>query len=123
MQIERVNYQKTYNLGNYESERIGVDINLMAGDDPVKALDEAKKLVEQYHKENNQHLFHDQTPDVPVTSQIIRQMGPRSREDQIEADIRTCKDVKVLESYKLIAKSNPVLKMAYNEKFQELTHE
>lgn len=129
MTIEKINYQKTFNLGNYSSERIGVDINLTKGDDPIKALDEAKKLVEQYHKENNPVLYGEYSNPVvhpaTLTSQPIevKQNEPRNRLGQIIDDINSCSDVKILESYKLIAKNNPVLQVAYDQKLKQLQGE
>jgi hypothetical protein len=50
MQIEKVSYHKTFNLGNYSNERIGVDIVLAPGESPLDAFAEAKKQVEKSHK-------------------------------------------------------------------------
>jgi hypothetical protein len=32
MRVDRINYQKTFNLGNYTSERIGLEAQLEEGD-------------------------------------------------------------------------------------------
>lgn len=50
MQIEKVSYHKTFNLGNYSNEKIGIDIVLAPGEDPLDAFAEAKKQVEKSHR-------------------------------------------------------------------------
>jgi hypothetical protein len=52
MHIQVINYQRTFNLGNYASEKIGVEVAINAGEDAKEALETAKLLVEEYHKEN-----------------------------------------------------------------------
>lgn len=50
MQIEKISYHKTFNLGNYSNEKIGVDIVLGKDENPLDAFAEAKKQVEKSHK-------------------------------------------------------------------------
>lgn len=50
MQIEKISYHKVFNLGNYSNEKIGVDIVLAPGEDPLDAFAEAKKQVEKGHR-------------------------------------------------------------------------
>jgi hypothetical protein len=50
MQIEKISYHKTFNLGNYSNEKIGVDIILSEGENPLDAFAEAKKQVEKSHQ-------------------------------------------------------------------------
>ena len=52
MHIQTVNYTRTFNLGNYSSEKIGVEFSLNQGESANKALDIARELVEEYHKQN-----------------------------------------------------------------------
>lgn len=49
MQIEKISYHKTFNLGNYSNEKIGIDIVLVEGENPLDAFAEAKKQVEKSH--------------------------------------------------------------------------
>lgn len=122
-QIERVTYQRTFNLGNYSSERIGADVLLMPGDSANEALDTARKLVEEWHVKNNPQMY---TPDVsvipkiePVRSQVYKDAGLTKEEIAIK-EIMSCKELKVLESYKFIVKGKPELETAYNNKLKEL---
>ncbi len=50
MQIEKISYHKVFNLGNYSNEKIGVDIVIAPGEDPLDAFAEAKKQVEKSHQ-------------------------------------------------------------------------
>lgn len=50
MKIEKISYHKTFNLGNYSNEKIGIDILLSPEDDPIKVFAEAKKQVEKSHR-------------------------------------------------------------------------
>lgn len=45
---------------------------------------------------------------------------PRTSEQEIIQDIGSCKDIKTLDVYRLIAKSNPDIKEAYDKKLLEL---
>jgi hypothetical protein len=113
MQIERVTYQKVFPLGMYINEKIGVDYLLNEGDDPKAALEAAKKLCQEFHEETNKGLYiapaaeWDNLPEVQRTK-------PVSKIEAMKADISTCTDQKVLESYKLIVKNNPDLQETYD---------
>lgn len=50
MEITTVSYHKVFNLGNFSNEKIGVDIKIAPGEDPLDAFAEAKKIVEKSHK-------------------------------------------------------------------------
>ena len=52
MHIQTINYTRTFNLGNYSSEKIGVEFALNPGESADKALDNARQLVEEYHKKS-----------------------------------------------------------------------
>lgn len=45
MIYKTISYGRTKNLGNYESERLDISIELEAMDDPVEKLDELRQLV------------------------------------------------------------------------------
>lgn len=50
MKIQTIQYHKVFNLGNYSNEKIGVDVVIGEGEDPLEAFAEAKRLVEKSHK-------------------------------------------------------------------------
>lgn len=44
MNVKNVIYQKVFSLGNYENEKIGIEIEVSENENPIDALFEAKKL-------------------------------------------------------------------------------
>jgi hypothetical protein len=54
MKIERVSYQKIFPLGQYINEKIGVDILVNDGDDPMELLKKASEMVHEFHSKNEQ---------------------------------------------------------------------
>lgn len=52
MQTKSITYSKVFSLGNYENEKIGVEIEIQDGDDVQKAIQEARQFVEFNHKVN-----------------------------------------------------------------------
>jgi len=147
MRFTQVSYQKTFNLGSYQSERIGVELELSEGESPKEALDTAKQLVEEYHKENNKGLtvtFHPEnipssafsSNDTPMyfvptdkkqplpedfVSDLSKLKPIPPPKQTIEEQIASCTDIKILESYKLIVKKNPELQKVYDLTMDKLT--
>lgn len=67
MIIERVTYTKTFPIGPYLNEKIGIEIELQQiepgiWETPQEALSKAKNIIEEWHKENNPHLDHSIKP-------------------------------------------------------------
>ena len=121
MHIDRISYQKTYNLGNYSSERIGVEIELNAGEDAKNALDVAKSLVEEYHKESAAlyPMPFQEEIEIPIISNATREALYETtvvHDQTLEEQIASCTDIKVLESYKFIAKKDEALQLAYDKR-------
>lgn len=52
MQPKTVSYSKVFSLGNYENEKIGVEIEMQPGDDPQTAIQQARNFVEFNHRVN-----------------------------------------------------------------------
>jgi len=65
MEIVQVSYHKTFNLGNYSNEKIGIDIKLTPGEDPLDAFAEAKKQVER------SHLFFKHAPSYEQAKKVV----------------------------------------------------
>jgi hypothetical protein len=121
MHIEKVNYQKTYNLGNYTSEKIGVELVLHQGESADKALDIAKELVEEYHK---RHLLtispdYEHLVEYPV-SNVIKTQSPQTLAQKTKQFIDECKTVEDLKAWELMSKSSADLKEYYNSKLLKL---
>jgi hypothetical protein len=112
MKVTTVVYHKTFNLGNYCSEKIGVEIELDENDTVEMAFEAAKKSVVGFHVSSNPiHLVSEEVienkPELPSTTSIID-------------SINSCSKIKVLETYRLIAKSNPEYQQAYDNQLKKL---
>lgn len=115
MHIEKVSYQRTFNLSNFNSERIGVDFILHQGEDEVTALDNAKRIVEETHKRFHPNL---EVSAEPKVDQIL------SKEEITAnnlAEIERCTTLEELKTLKLISKAGKQEFEAFMEKTKELT--
>jgi hypothetical protein len=120
MKIDRVSYQKLFPLGVYINERIGVELSLEAGEDAKEALKTARKLVHEYHMEANKELYEKELSKVEEHPKVIHTDPKLNQEQSIIRDISTVNSLTVLESYRLIAKNNPEIQKAYDNKLQSL---
>ena len=85
MHIQTINYTRTFNLGNYSSEKIGVEFALNQGESATKALDVARDLVEEYHKQNVTRLkylneFYQEVPDEIIPTQSKKTLAEKTAE-------------------------------------------
>lgn len=55
MKPKTITYSKVFSLGNYENEKIGIEIELGENENPIDALFEAKKYVEKSHLFNQRY--------------------------------------------------------------------
>jgi uncharacterized cupredoxin-like copper-binding protein len=114
MNITTVSYAKLFPLGAFINEKIGVEISISEGEDARFALSEAKKLVHEFHFEQNKELYEMKgTTVTTIEPELVGELA-------IINDIKSCKELKVLESYRLIVKNNPELQEAYDNKLKEL---
>ena len=120
MHIQTINYTRTFNLGNYSSEKIGVEFALNEGESANKALDYARELVEEYHKQNVIKLkdlneFYQEIPDEIIPTQSKKSLAEKTIEF-----INACKTRDELRAWELMAKNNPDLMEIYNAKLKSL---
>ena len=120
MHIQTINYTRTFNLGNYSSEKIGVEFALNEGESATKALDYARELVEEYHKQNVIKLkdlneFYQEVPDEIIPTQSKKSLAEKTIEF-----INACKNKDELRAWELMAKNNPEVLEVYNAKHKSL---
>ena len=120
MHIQTINYTRTFNLGNYSSEKIGVEFALNEGESANKALDYARELVEDYHKQNVIKLkdlneFYQEVPD-----EIIPTQSKKSLTEKTIEFINACNTKDELRAWELMAKNNPEVLESYNAKHKSL---
>jgi hypothetical protein len=121
MHIQVINYQKTFNLGNYSSEKIGVEIALNQGDDAKLALQEAQKLVEEYHQENLEKIQFQSVEEIIWNEPVKKEKKEtKSVTQRTKEFIDSSKTIKELKAWELMCKNNVELSQYYNEKFLTL---
>lgn len=57
MKIKTINYSKIFATSSYLNERIGVEVELNDGEDAKQALQAAKELATEFHRESNPDLY------------------------------------------------------------------
>ena len=125
MHIKTVNYTKTFNLGNYSSEKIGVEFSLNEGESANKALDHARELVEEYH---NQSISRQKklaeylgvNYENLLIEEIIPTQSKKTLVEKTKEFIYLCKTKEELKAWELMSKSNPELLEHYNNKLKTL---
>ena len=121
MHIQTIIYQRTFNLGNYSSEKIGVEFAINQGESANKALDIARELVEDYHKQNVAKLkdlgyFNNEQ----ITEDVIPSQSKKSLAEKTKEFIDSCKTKEELKAWELMSKSNSELLQHYNNKLNLL---
>ena len=125
MHIQTVSYTRTFNLGNYSSEKIGVEFALNQGESANKALDVARELVEQYHTENVKRLkevseFLGVSYDNTTYEEVIPTQSKKTLAQKTKDLIDSCKTKQELKAWEFMSKNNPELLEHYNNKLKTL---
>lgn len=120
MHIQTIVYQRTFNLGNYSSEKIGVEFAINQGESANKALDIARELVEEYHKQNVEKLkvvgyFPDEIYEEVIPTQSKKTLAEKTKEF-----IDSCNTIEELRAWELMAKSNSEILEHYNKKLKTI---
>jgi hypothetical protein len=123
MHIQTINYTRTFNLGNYSSEKIGVEFSLNPGESADKALDNARQLVEEYHKKSVKQieeagLYFEQ--DEPIAEKIIPTQSKKTLTERTKEFIDYCTTKEELKAWELMCKNNLELQEYYNNKLKNL---
>ena len=135
--MKTVNCHRKYPITtNFLDTMLEHSVNIQEGETKLDAfrrgLKELDQIASELRKEANPHLY----PDLSWTKQdgketlvsrekeVIAAFNNQPEERKIGillADIYSCESIKVLESYRLIAKLKPELQAAYNQQFEKLS--
>lgn len=123
MHIQTIHYTRTFNLGNYSSEKIGVEFALNQGESADKALDNARQLVEEYHKKSLKQieeagLYFEQ--DEPIVEKVIPTQSKKTLTERTKEFIDSCTTKGELKAWELMCKNNQELLEYYNNKLKSL---
>jgi hypothetical protein len=91
---------------------IGMEAPVADNEDPIEEVKKTKALITA--------SFQSMHPEVQL-SLPVQYVDERSSNGDIVSEIESCKELKVLESYKFIVKKNKDWQKAYDKKRKELT--
>jgi hypothetical protein len=124
MKIDRTKFTAQYENGVIKTMWVSVEVSMDSGmgEDPKAALGLSKKISDEWYQQQGGWIYNANLgttiTDVPEEVQIER---PNDARKALMQDMRSCQEVKVLESYRLLAKSDPELQLVYDIKMDELT--
>jgi len=111
VKITKIGYSKTYQIGLANFEKLWLEAEVSETDDVRQCQYALKKQVESFHYESNK---------AAEKQQEQKKEEPQSQEAKIIAQIYAASDLKVLETFKLLAKNHKAIEAAYNQKLNEL---
>ena len=112
MRITEITYHRTFKLGNFNSERIGVKVDINEGESASEALETAKQLVEETHKNNYPNLVLEHQIEQTLSKEEITQSNIKA--------IMSANTIAELETYKLMKSQSKDCFHAYNVREKEL---
>lgn len=118
MSYYKVVYDKLFPYAPYLNERIGIEMLVEAGQSPAEALQEAKKIVEDFYHASNPHPVSAVSivaDNVPVPEVQLE----KPKQTTLEEDIMSSPSLNVLQSYRIIVKNKPDLQAIYDTKLKE----
>jgi len=123
MTLTTISYQRVFPVGNYATERIGLEATLDETDNPQTALEHLKTMVEELHQETLKSLPTDDFRGTHVRDVVEE---PVDSVNKVLEAIRLCNEIEgngefSLRTYWLISKGNLVLSQAYKEREKQLT--
>lgn len=122
MIITKVSYSKKFPTGAYLNEDIGFEAEVDSMDDPQEAIGHLKQMAEDAHKRNNPGLYVEERPYTPTHIPGV----PDSKEERIQIminDLNNSTTLKDLESWALLTRTSPLIKEAYDLKYNELSNQ
>ena len=115
MIIKTISYSQSketlHGFGLKRWDKCGVEIEIEEESEVENAFTLAKQLV-------NEQLSQSAPDEEPI--QNISDQRPTDTIEALKHDISTCKELKVLESYRLLVTKNPELQDVFNKKIVEL---
>ena len=128
----KIGIQPLLPTGNYLNKRYSIEQDFPDDSHPADNFKYLHELVIAIHMSEYPLLYKDGKPlysnfssykgeEEPVIQKRVAATEPASTEAGIIASIYTCTELKVLESYKMIAKKYPAIQAAYDQQLQKIT--
>ena len=140
MKVKIVSYCKTFNIGSYQSEKIGVEIDVEENETPEQCLSAAKSMVATFFTQSNPQLNYQEQETIiptedkytqfrntPISEHLENQKQTIEskklmQKELITNEIKNSKTLKQLKEWKLLSDKYPDLKKIYDNKLKELTN-
>lgn len=116
MVINKITYEQLFPLAQYSNVRLGMEITLTEGDMIEDAYAKAKTIA----TESFERLF-PQVEQAVTDFNTGEGIRPERVVGSMADEIKTCKDLKVLSTYKLLVRNKPDLQEIFDEKLLELS--
>lgn len=124
MHFEQVTYKRNFRISaidQYLYETIETKVVFNKSEKANEAFDMAKAFVLEQGSKVTHDPFYSPTENVEEPFPIkVQKSTIETTVNYLIKDIESCQEIKVLESYKIIAKSKPELQEAYDTKFNQL---
>jgi len=120
MRVDRICYEQLFPTGVYANQRYRAEAEFQAGDDFSECFKILKSAVEKTFIELNPSIMWE----VGEHKLEVRYSEPTNEDQKEDATqrmitaINSCTELKVLETFKLLVKNNPVFQEAYNNKLK-----
>lgn len=132
MKIEKVTYQKTYSIGPYLTDKIGLEASVDEGESAADVLDNLRAAADEWHKSEHPHLYQDDygisnppTGSISYTKESIVspvvQIEFRNGQQDTLDGIKSATTLEELSTFKKLSGNNKELYEAYNQRLKELT--
>lgn len=119
MRISKVYYQRNFRLGTFLFETVGVGIEVNEGEDAKQALDEAKRLTNEYGE-----TMYEEAESMRGTHETLIHAAsePTDKIASWMEVIRLCSTITALQRFEkqVEREQNQELTNAYNEKLKQL---
>ena len=120
------NFVPDYVSDPYRRKKVGVSMCIKDGESMDNAIAAAETFIREYIEKNtivsHSHIEEIEIPIISnATREILNASNPYGNGETLEQQITSCDDVKVLESYKFIAKKDPQLQLEYDKRMYILT--
>ena len=126
MKILTVSYKQKFPTGSYLNCDIGFEASIGENENPEVAMKSLQDLAESFHKSSFSHLYTENGKPITIVqidddSPIIPRTNENSKQSTVERtidQINQCSSEAVLLSFKLLAKANPEIQTAYDNKLK-----
>ncbi len=130
MNFKTIKFEQLFPTGAYANQRLSVEMDIETPhpstgesnwDAAIDAFRKAQDLVNTAFEKMNPHIEWSEPAISPLPEVHVRDERNLDPVNEIISGIRSSNELKVLESYKLIARTKPEFQAEYDKRYLELT--